>query len=429
MLVGGSLEAENVVFFDMGSPDTDGGAISATDSSLTLTSCVFEDNIGYDGGAVHASGSLSLYIEDTRFESNRGFGYTEQEVDEEIDEETGEVLSSTVVVQARQGRGGAVHATGTGSITIINAEFVDNRSRWAGGAVAIRTFDGTVDVQDSWFEDNRSTQSHGGAIAKWMHGPDVYDYEEFAEVFGTLRVTGSTFMGNTSQRNYGGAIYTEGDFSGPIRLEIEESEFLYNEANNDGGAVWAKRMYDEVLINDSVFDLNEARNGGALGFNQQILFTGTGLDIVSNTARTSGGGLYAVDSVMVLLVESKVRGNRARTSQGGGVYAVNLDETYPAKFLRVTVADNSSALEGGGVHYQSVVNSTVEESLIEGNEAGNNSFGGGLFADDSAYVKIRNSILRSNTAHYGGGAFINDNAEGSDFFNNIFLVNDARTGG
>jgi hypothetical protein len=44
-------------------------------------------------------------------------------------------------------------------------------------------------------------------------------------------------------------------------------------------------------------------------------------------------------------------------------------------------------------------------------------------------VKIRNTSFRSNTAHYGGGAYINDNTDGSDFFNNIFLDNDASTGG
>ena len=429
IVVSGSLEAEDVVFYDMGSPDRFGGAISATDASINITACVFEDNIGYDGGAINASGTISLYIDNTRFESNRGNGYTAREVDVVYDDETGEEISSTVVAEERQGRGGAVHATGTGSITIVNSEFIDNRSRWAGGALAIRTFDGTVNVDGSWFENNRSTRGNGGAIASWMHGPDVYEFDEFAEVFHTLSITGSTFMGNLSQRQSGGAIYAEGDFSGPVRLEVDGTDFLYNDADDDGGAIWAKRMYDEVVLNNSTFDLNEARNGGALGFNQQVLFTGTGLDLSSNTARTSGGGLYAVDSVMVLLVDSKVRGNRARTSQGGGVYARGLDETAPAKFLRVTVADNSSAFEGGGVHYQNVANSTIEESLIEGNEAGSNSFGGGLFADDSAYVKIRNTVLRSNTAHYGGGAYINDNAEGSDFFNNIFLDNDARTGG
>ncbi len=429
VVAGGSLEAEDVLFYDMGSPDLFGGAISATDAAVTITRCRFVENIGYDGGAIMVTGSVSLFLDTTTFESNRANGYTEREVEVELDEETGEEVSETVLVEERQGRGGAIHASGTGSITISSAEFTDNRSRWAGGALAIQSFDGTVTIEDSWFEDNRSTRGSGGAIANWMHGPDVYELEEFAEIFNTLTISDSTFMGNLAQRSYGGALYTEGDYSGPVRLDISGSDFMYNEANNDGGAIWAKRMYDEVLIDSSTFDLNEARSGGALGFNQQILFTGTHLDVSSNTANNSGGGLYAQDAVLIMLVDSKVRGNRAKTSQGGGVYAVGLDETYPAKFLRVTVADNSSALEGGGVHYRMVANSTIEESLIEGNEAGTNSFGGGLFADDSAYVKIRNSILRSNTAHYGGGAYINDNADGSDFFNNIFLDNHARTGG
>jgi len=429
ILDGGSLEADDVLFDDMGSLEHFGGAIGANEADITITNSRFFENTAYDGGAIYASGSMSIFIENTSFESNRGTGYTEQVREYEYDEETGEEISSTVIVQERQGRGGALLATGTGSITIMNSEFIDNRSRWAGGALAIRTFDGTTTIEGSLFEDNRTTRSSGGAIANWMNGEDVYELEEFAEIFGTLIIEDCEFAGNRAQRNYGGAIYTEGDYSGPMRLEISGSNFLYNEASNDGGAVWAKRMYDEVLIDSTTFELNEARYGGALGFNQQILFTGTDLDIASNSAANSGGGVYAVDAVMVLLVDSKVRGNRAKSSQGGGVYATGLDETYPAKFLRVEVSDNSSKFEGGGVHYKNVANATIEESLIEGNEAGSDSFGGGLYADDSAYVKIRNTILRSNTAHYGGGAYINDNADGSDFFNNIFLDNDARTGG
>jgi len=429
VLDGGSIEADDVLFVDMGSLENFGGAIGANEADITITNSRFYDNYAYDGGAIYASGSMSIFIENTSFESNRGTGYTEQVREYEYDEETGEEISSTVIVQERQGRGGALLATGSGSITIMNSEFIDNRSRWAGGALGIRTFDGTTTIEGSLFEDNRTTRSSGGAIANWMHGEDVYEMEEFAEIFGTMVIENCEFTGNLAQRNSGGAIYIEGDYSGPMRLEMSGSNFLYNESGNDGGAIWAKRMYDEVIIDTSTFELNEGRYGGALGFNQQILFTGTGLDIASNSAANSGGGLYAVDAVMVLLVDSQIRGNRAKSSQGGGVYATGLDETYPAKFLRVSVSDNSSKFEGGGVHYKNVANSTIEESLIEGNEAGSDSFGGGLFADDSAYVKIRNSVLRSNTAHYGGGAYINDNAEGSDFFNNIFLDNDARTGG
>ena len=44
-------------------------------------------------------------------------------------------------------------------------------------------------------------------------------------------------------------------------------------------------------------------------------------------------------------------------------------------------------------------------------------------------MKLRNSILRSNTATYGGGAYINSNSNGSDFYNNVFMDNDARVAG
>jgi len=425
----GSLTTDNVWFLEIGSAELDGGAIEAVNSSFEINNTTFSQNYGYDGAGIHATGTTSLYIEDSVFEGNRGYGYTERVVEYEYDEETGEEISSTTLVNERQGRGGGLFVQGDGSITIVNTVFTDNRSRWGGGAMCVRTFDGTTTIDDSSFEDNRATNGAGGAILNWMQGEDVYELEEFAEIFGTLTVNNTTFSGNDSQRSHGGAIYMEGDYSAPMRLEVNDSTFEYNEANNDGGAIYLRRMYDEALIYDTIFSLNDANYGGALSMNNQLIFTGVGLDMVSNTAATSGGAVSVGTTTLFALVDSKVRGNRARNGQGGGVYATSMGDDYPFYLVRVQVLDNNSSMEGGGFFLRDVTNSTTEESLFEGNEAGLNSFGGGLYADDSAYVKIRNTSFRSNTAYYGGGAYINDNADGSDFFNNIFLDNDASTGG
>lgn len=425
----GSLTTDNVLFQDLGSTEQFGGAIEAINSTIEITNTTFFENYGYDGGGIHATGTTSLYIEDSVFESNRGTGYTERVVEYEYDEETGEEISSTTLVNERQGRGGGLFVQGDGSITIVNSEFTDNRSRWGGGGMCVRTFDGTTTIDGTDFYDNRATNGAGGGILNWMQGEDVYDFDEFAEIFGTMIVTNSLFSGNNSQQSHGGAIYMEGDYSAPMRLELNDSTFEYNEANNDGGAIYLRRMYDEALIYDTTFDLNQANNGGAVAMNTQLIFTGVGLDLVSNTASTSGGAITAGTTTLFALVDSSVRGNRARNGQGGGVYATSMGDEYPFYLVRVQVLDNSSSMEGGGFFLRDVNNSTTEESLFEGNEAGLNSFGGGLYADDSAYVKIRNTSFRSNTAYYGGGAYINDNAEGSDFFNNIFLDNDASTGG
>lgn len=429
LLDGGSIEIDDVVFQDLGSTELFGGAIESNNASIQITNSTFFENYGYEGGGIFATGTTSLYIDNSVFESNRGTGYTAREVEYEYDEETGDVIDSTVLVQERQGRGGALHIQGDGSITITNSEFTDNRSRWGGGALCIRTFDGTTTIDGSLFEANRATSGAGGAILDWMNGEDVYEMEEFAEIFGTLIINDTVFTENRSQRSHGGALYMEGDYSGPMRLEMTNSTFEYNEANNEGGAVYLRRMYDEAQITDTSFEYNEGSAGGALSMNNQLIFTGVGLDLVSNTASGGAGGIYVNSTVLFALVDSKVRGNRARNGQGGGVHAYSLGEEYPFYLVRVEVSDNSATMEGGGFFLRDVENSTTEESLFEGNEAGLNSFGGGLYADDSAYVKIRNTTFRSNTAFYGGGAYINDNTEGSDFFNNIFLDNDASTGG
>ncbi len=379
-LTDGSVEADDVVFQDLGSTELFGGAIASTNADIQITNSTFFENYGYEGGGIFATGTTNLYIDNTVFESNRGTGYTAREYEYEYDEE-GEIIDSTVIVDERQGRGGALHIQGDGEISISNSDFIDNRARWGGGALCIRTFDGTTTIEGSRFEENRSTNGAGGAILNWMQGEDVYEFDGSPEeptIFGTLIINDTVFSGNKSQRSHGGALYMEGDYSGPMRLELSNTNFEYNEANNDGGAIYVRRMYDEVLVNDSTFAYNEASTGGAISMNTQLLFTGVGLDIVSNTASGGAGAIYVNSTVLFALVDSKVRGNRARKGQGGGVHATSLGEDYPFYLVRVQVSDNSATMEGGGFFLRDVVNSTTEESLFEGNEAGLNSFGGGL---------------------------------------------------
>ena len=77
------------------------------------------------------------------------YRHTERVVDEVFDEETGDLLSSTTLVHERQGRGGAIHIEGDGSLTVHGSQFIDNQSRWGGGAITVRTPDGTATISES----------------------------------------------------------------------------------------------------------------------------------------------------------------------------------------------------------------------------------------------------------------------------------------
>ncbi len=424
---GSTVSLHEVNFSGLGSSESYGGAVAANNADITIADSQMNMNYGYDGGAINASGTTSLYIENTIFEGNRGNGHTPQVREETFDEETGDLLTSRIIVHEMRGRGGAIHFSGNGSLTVVDSQFLDNDTQWGGGGIAIRTLDGLATISGCVFEQNRVSNGNGGGILMWMAGEDTYEMSEFAEIFGTLVLENTDFYANRARS--GGGLYMVGDYSAPLRAEVSGSSFESHETNNNGGAVAFTKMYDEAIITDTSMSLNEAQNGGAIAVETQLLFSASGLDLSTNTASTSGGAMYVSSTALVTLVNSKIRGNQAQSQYGGGIYATELDETYPVRFIGVTVADNQSELEGGGIHVRDVANTTIEESLFEGNEAGQNSFGGGLYAHQSAYVKIRNSTFRSNTAHYGGGAYINDNEEGSDFYNNIFLDNDARTGG
>jgi uncharacterized protein (TIGR03382 family) len=430
LIDGASPQFDDVLFSGMGNDEEFGGAMTIVNGFVAISNSEFRDNRAYDGGAIYLSGTSSIMIDTTLFESNLANGYTEEVLGEELDEETGEMVEVTII-QQRWGRGGAIHMSGSSNLNVADTEFIDNDSQWGGGALCVRTIDGTVTLTDVIWEDNSSSRGGGGAILMWMDDDDMDEMElvEFAEIFGTLLIERNEFAGNKSLRSNGGAIYMDGDYQAPLRIEVTDSEFIYNEASSSGGAISLSGLYDEFILTNTDLTINEGRNGGAIYLASQLLFTGTFLDISSNTASDAGGALYASSSVMINMEDVTIHGNRARNYYGGGIYATNFDATYPSRLERVSFKDNSSKLEGGGAHFRNVSNSTFQECLFEGNEAGSNSFGGGLYADDSAYVKVRNSVFRSNTAHYGGGAYINDNADGSDFYNNVFLDNDARTGG
>jgi predicted outer membrane repeat protein len=410
-IIGASPTLTNLVLTGMGDDNSLGGAVSIVDGGATISSCTFSENRAYDGGGLYIAGTAHVVIEDSVFSDNKAVGYT----GEDADETTGD--------------GGAIRVGGWGSLRVSDSTFTGNTAYDDGGAILSQTHGGSVMITRSVFEDNNNTVGRGGAVYFVMDNDELAALGEDAGVHENVSIVGSTFEGNKALSDDGGAIAFDGDSIGPITVNIEDTTFTYNWSSRDGGALFAYQLYSTITLSDVVFENNEGDWGGAIYLSSTSDLIMTGTEIARNTAYYGGGGLYGASSCMVTVEDTVFEGNRARIYYGGGVYLYSQDASHPAEFQRVRFSDNTAELEGGGVHFKSVSNSTVEESLFEGNEAGDGSFGGGLYADDSAYVKVRNTVFRSNTATYGGGAYINDNAEGSDFYNNVFLDNEARIGG
>jgi len=407
-ILGASPSFLDVTFSGMGNDGTYGGAIAIIGGGATIEGCTFEANRAFDGGAIFATGTFTLDITGSDFSENRAVGYSGDDAEEDT------------------GDGGAIHLSGQGTVNITDTTFWKNNSYDDGGAILGQTFTGPVTLTNTTFEDNSATRGRGGAVYLVMASDELLD--DFSE-YANVTITDGSFSGNTSMRQHGGAIAFRGQSTAPINVDISDSAFTYNEADDDGGAIYARELYGTLTLTDVTLTDNDANYGGAVYLYYLSRLDAVNVQIARNTAYYGGGGMYVSHYSLVDLVNSEVTGNRARYSYGGGIYAYYGTTDYPVRLNQVLIADNSCLLEGGGIHLRSIANSTIEECTFEGNEAGAGSFGGGLYTDDSEYVKLRNSILRSNTATYGGGAYINDNANGSDFYNNVFMDNDARVAG
>ena len=147
------------------------------------------------------------------------------------------IRNITLVGGCSIGEGGAIYA-GDSNITVIDAEFRDNRAETG---AAIFTGNGNVMVSGSRFSDN--TASAGGAI--------------FSDS-GNVTVTDSAFT-NDDASSHAGAIYTTGSVS------VTRSVFAGCDAGLYGGVIFTNgKQFGRVYIRDSVFENNTSHKDGGV---------------------------------------------------------------------------------------------------------------------------------------------------------------------
>ena len=242
----------------------------------------------------------------------------------------------------------------------------------------------------------------------------------------TLSFASCSFRNNLA--TYGGAIYLEDG-----ELKISESEFVSNEADLSGGAVYVQRNHSTTItVQRSRFNMNVARSDRRLHLSDE-----DELLVTSNRTLTyvgMGGAVFALDAERVTISESNFTGNSGCRG-GGAVGAVHLSAPSalavplvlnvtssffkgnrgfcshePRDFSTYSVNHNRNA--GGALMYETTTKAavlwTVQRSTFISNAA---IYGGGLsvVAETLSGTEhwIRSSSFSSNSAaSYGGGAFL-----------------------
>lgn len=284
--------------------------------------------------------------------------------------------------------GGGIFARNS-SVNISTSTFMNNKGVGAGAFL----YETDAVFEDVAFTNNQSLDSGDRAGG-------IYSYK------GSLRVTNSTFTGN-SAAGCGGAIWMQ---ETPNVL-IDGNTFTNNQgsaiclAYNDGGAV----------ISNNHFEGNSSTSGGAIAMSSRFPLQVIDNEFINNRASQMGGAFswYAGGAMQSLTREVVFQGNLFQGNQAG--YGGAASVAHGVDFRDNQFIDNHAAAEGGALYHEKeprgeAYHSVFEGNLLRGNSAGGN---GGALAIYSECCDVNQDYLNSafvdNQAGGLGGAVYMDN--------------------
>lgn len=231
----------------------------------------------------------------------------------------------------------------------------------------------------------------------------------------TLANGHTTDVPNTTSTTQGGAaIYRSGG-----TLTVINSKFTNNVGPVTGQDVAGGAIYSvgggTTTISGSVFQGNQASNGGAIGS------LGSALTIINSEVsgnKATGNG-----------------GNPGNGGNGGGIYIDGVNSYFgvAVNFSNVRVVNNQGNAYGGGL-FRIAYNgetTTIDKSSFDSNSIASHtdnsaSFAGGVYLQGTK-ITMTNSSVSKNTADAPGGMYVGSNSE-LNLTNVTIANNTARTG-
>ena len=262
-IVGNNVKLINLNLINGYDPISQKSPIQWSGNYGTMENCTVSNNLAMNGGAITWTGPMGS-INNSTFINNQANFYGGAIYFDEI---RGGITNSKFIDNSASD-GGAVYANQK-YIHIDNCVFIKNDAN-NGAAVYVNGEKGKI--HNSLFENN-TAGSYGGAI--------FWDYD-----YG--KVTGSVFIKNAA--NDGGAIYfREGFILKSKEQTVENSTFLENRAENNGGAIYLAAKQSSIV--NSAFIKNQATKGGAI-YSSNEGETISKLVFISNTASDNGSAIY-----------------------------------------------------------------------------------------------------------------------------------------
>lgn len=280
----------------------------------------------------------------------------------------------TIANNTSTGEGGGVYNTGTFNMS-GSAELSHNSSKQEGGGLFSKGNNTTATITDGLIKGNWTDNGSGGGVGSY-YGANL----TIGSSSNTSRGGYPWFDQNTAKGS-GGAIRGNGGSGGEScgNTYIYKGTFTDNTATDNGGAV---SIYgrgsnagkaSNFICRYAVFERNESKNGGAL-------------DISTNV------------SVVESLTNSLMINNKSSENGGAINTASGLTVQAPMQFAYDTAnnrAEGNYAVGKGGIIYATsgtlTLTGTSDSALyFEFGKSG--SSGGGVYATESATVKINDNV-------------------------------------
>ena len=388
----------------------DGGAISVSNATLTISDAVFENNAGYVGGAIFVSDG-SLNLTDVEFIENVGH-YQGGAVniyassDKTVQNPTSSDWENVTFSGNHSDRASAAYFR-AGVLNVSDSSVVENDTTWANGSFVVVNTSATITNVD--FNENAAVR-FGGAL-----------FTSASEV----SVNGGSFTGNVA--SYGGAVYS----SAGSAVTYSGVDFTDNVATSFGGAIYGGK--GTTTISDSTFTNNvvgtdqsqegEIGHGGAIYVVNETLNVSGTTTFTRNSATNSGGAIFVSTSAIATIADASFVENTA--DEGG---ALRFARKSSGAISGATFTGNRAVLTtGGAIHAGETTLLTIDASTFAGNESV--SSGGAIYAAQTT-TEVKGSTFQNNlsSAKYGGAIFSTNGALTVDDASS-FNTNSAVSGG
>lgn len=216
-----------------------------------------------------------------------------------------------------------------------------------------------------------------------------------------------------SKANWGGGVYLENKAS---LIMKDNSAIKWNTAVKDsrgtavGGGIVATAGSAVTMLNNAVVSNNHSEGeGGGIEIGGSTLSIQDRAAVSDNTAFSQGGGCYGMaGSVVVIQDNAVVSNNVAQLGMIGGIGVIDGSS--------LTIKDSASVLtncartHGGGIYIQGSTATISGNVIVSGNAAG---IGGGINLQKGSTLTLQDSVaVKENTANIsnggmGGGLLIN----------------------